>query len=94
MEKGLWSSGRPIFKKEYGGIERVLLVLKRETVWSIRLSTSSSTQHDNSTITSGRATDSPTMPEAGPNARFNQTGWEYWDEDKWIVGSISVTCIE
>ena len=84
------SPGRPIFKKEDGGIERFLLVRKGYSNWSIRPSTSSS----GAWIESGKATVSPTMPEAGPNARFNQTGWEYWDEDKWIVGSISVTCIE
>ena len=90
MEKGLWSSGRPIFKKEDGGIERVLFVKEGNTNWRIRTSTSST----GAWIESGRATDSPTMPEAGPSERLNMTGWEYWSGDKWIVGTISVTCIE
>ena len=90
LEKGLWSSGRPIFKKEDGGIERVLLVPNGITTWSIKTSTSSS----GARITSGRATDSPTMPEAGPSEKMDKAGWVYWAEDKWIVGSISVTCVE
>ena len=90
METGLWSSGRPIFKKEDRGTEMFLYVLKGETVWAIGTSTSST----EGSIKSGKATNSPTMPEAGPSERFNQTGWDYWAGDKWIVGSISVTCIE
>jgi len=92
LEKGLWSIGRPIFKKEDEGIERVLFVPEGKTVWSIRTSTSSRDTWN--WIQSGRATVSPTMPEAGSSERMNRTGWAYWAEDKWIVGSISVTCIE
>jgi len=89
LEKGLWSSGRPIFKKEDGGIERVLFVAKGYSTWSIRTSTSSS----GARIHGGRATDSPTMPEAGPSERLNQIGWMYSDNG-WKEGTISVTCIE
>ena len=90
MEKGLWSSGRPIFKKEDGEIERVLFVKEGNTNWRIRTSTSST----GAMIKSGRATVSPTMPEAGPSERYNWAGWLYSVDDKWIVGTISVTCIE
>jgi len=89
LEKGLWSSGRPVFKKEDGGIERVLFVGEGTTDWSIRTSTSSS----GGWMKSGRATVSPTMPEAGPSEKLNRAGWVY-SSDGWKEGTISVTCIE
>ena len=44
-------------------------------------------------ITSGRATNSPSSPEAGPNVNKDVTRWRYATPE-WKEGDISVTCEE
>ena len=87
LEEGRWSSGRPIFKK-VDGETRFLLVKEGTTVWSI----DDSTTDTGSWIQSGRATNSPSSPEAGPNVRLGVTRWQYGDNGKWKEGNISVKC--
>ena len=86
LEAGKWSSGRPVFKK-VDGEERFLLVGEGKTQWAIRRSTTTNLAF----IISGRATNSPTSPEAGPSDRFGVRRWRYWDGG-WKEGDISVTC--
>ena len=88
MEAGRWSEGRPIFKK-VDGETRFLFVLEGWTVWSIR----SSTTATGAWIISGRGTNSPSSPEAGPSDSEEVTRWRYWDGVKWAEGDISVTCL-
>ena len=86
MEAGKWSKGRPIFKK-VDGVQRFLFVKDGSSSWSIRSSLTAGTY-----IQSGRATNSPTSPEAGPNDRDGVTKWRYWDGSNYAEGDISVTC--
>ena len=88
LEEGRWSEGRPIFKK-VDGETRFLLVAEGDTVWSITDSTTAT----GAWIQSGRATNSPSSPEAGPSVRLGGTRWRYWDGIEWIEGDISVTCV-
>ena len=87
LEVGRWSSGRPVFKK-VGGEPRFLLVEEEFPSWSITDSMTTT----GAKIISGRATNSPSSPEAGPSVRLGWTGWRYGDGSKWIEGDISVTC--
>ena len=87
LDEGRWSAGRPVFKK-VGGEERFLQVGKVENVWSIKTSTTAGRPK----ILSGRATNSPVSPEAGPSVKDGVTRWRYWDGD-WKEGDISVTCL-
>ena len=80
---GRWSEGRPVFKK-VDGEPRFLLV--KEGDWSIR----SSTTATGGWIQSGRGTNSPSSPEAGPSVREGVTRWRY--VPGWKEGDISVTC--
>ena len=87
LEAGLWSAGRPVFKK-VDGEQRFLMVSKAgRTTWSIRNSLNST----GCGIQSGRSTNSPASPEAGPSVREGVTKWRYGD-GSWIEGDISVTC--
>jgi len=90
LEEGRWSAGRPVFKK-VDGERRFLLVKEGRTTWAI----SSSTTGTGTWIESGRATNSPASPEAGPTVRLGRTRWKYWDSDSsgWKEGDISVTCL-
>ena len=89
LDEGKWSAGRPVFKK-VGGEERFLLVGKgeHENGWIIKTSTTAGRPK----ISSGRATNSPESPEAGPSVKDGVTRWRYWDGD-WMEGDISVTCL-
>ena len=88
VEVGRWSEGRPVFKK-VDGETRFLLVREGETTWTIR----SSTTATGAWIQSGRATNSPSSPEAGPSVRLGVTRWRYADgKGGWKEGDISVTC--
>ena len=87
LEEGRWSAGRPVFKK-VDGETRFLLVKEGETVWSIRSSTTATVAW----IQSGRATNSPSSPEAGGSVRLGVTRWRYSDNG-WKEGNISVTCV-
>ena len=87
LEEGKWSRGRPVFKKVEGE-PRVLFVKEGETTWSIRKSVTASEAH----IKGGRATSSPTSPDAGPSDRDGVQRWRYRDGE-WKEGVISITCV-
>ena len=87
LEAGKWSEGRPVFKK-IDGEERFLFVKEGTTTWSIRRSLTAS----EALIESGRATNSPTSPEAGPSGRFGTTRWRFWDGSNFVEGDIRLTC--
>jgi hypothetical protein len=85
---GNWSAGRPVFRHERG--DRVLLVKEGYSYWEIAPTIADTS----SWIKSGRATDSPDQPEAGPSERWGTTGWRYasqgiWEDSK---GTIELTC--
>ena len=86
MEEGRWSWGRPIFKKVDD--KRFLHVIEGLTVWGIQ----SSTTGTGGWIKSGRVTNSPASPEAGPSVRKGVTRWRYYDGG-WKEGDISVKCV-
>merc|ERR1711953_372215 len=88
LEVGRWSGGRPVYKK-VGGQARYLLMPEGSTNWGI----DDSTTGTGAWITSGRGTNSPSSPEAGPSVRLGMTGWEYADGGEWQEGDISVTCL-
>ena len=85
---GMWSEGRPVFKK-INGWSRFLLLHEDSNAWTIRPSTFADGVH----VQSGRATNSPALPEAGPRVGSEVTKWRYWDS-VWREGDISVTCHE
>ena len=85
---GNWSQGRPVFKK-VDREDRFLSVIEEYNVWRILQSPTATA----SRITSGRGTNSPSSPEAGPSDREGVTRWRYGDGGKWTEGDISVTCI-
>ena len=88
LEAGKWSEGRPVFKK-VDGEERFLLVKEEWNRWTIR----GSLTGPGAFIKSGRATISPTSPEAGPCDRNGTTKWLFKDlGNKWVEGDISLTC--
>ena len=87
LEEGRWSEGRPIFKK-VDGETRFLSVKEGKTQWSIRSSTTATVAW----IQSGRATNSPSSPEAGASVKMGVSRWRYWD-GKWTEGDISVACL-
>ena len=99
MEEGRWSEGRPIFAREDGGLidsvlslfvigeARFLIVAEGSTFWAITSSTTDSAPY----IKSGRATNSPASPEAGPSVRDGVTRWRYANNG-FKEGDISVTC--
>jgi len=95
LEVGRWSSGRPVFKKVNGEEPRFLFVPDGGSHWTIKSSTNV-TGATGAFIVSGRATNSPSSPEAGPRHRLGWTGWHYsvqWgDSVHWEEGDISVTC--
>ena len=84
LEAGKWSQGRPVFKKVDGEL-RFLLVEERSIGWYIRTAAGAYTQ-------SGRATNSPTSPEAGPSDKLGWTSWAFAYDGSWVEGDISVTC--
>jgi len=95
LEEGRWSSGRPVFKK-VDGETRFLFVPEGQIAWVIDSSIAAT--HAGSSIFSGRATNSPSSPEAGPSVRLGWTGWKYALGRKgawtgWKEGDISVTCV-
>ena len=84
----MWSEGRPVFKK-VDGKTRFLSVPEGMTTWTIK----SSITVTGAFIHSGRATNSPTSPEAGPSVRLWVTRWQYASGGKFVEGDISVTCV-
>lgn len=90
LEAGKWSEGRPVFKKVDGWFQdRFLFVGEGLSGWTIR----SSLTATGAKIQSGRGTNSPTSPEAGPSDRLGWTNWVYWDGSNWTEGDISITCL-
>ena len=88
LEAGKWSQGRPVFKKVDGEL-RFLFVGDGTTHWII----GSSITATGGFIYSGKATNSPTSPEAGPSNRLGWTNWVFADDGGNLVeGDISVTC--
>ena len=85
----MWSEGRPVFKK-VDGKTRFLSVPEGKITWGIR----SSTTGTESFIQSGRGTNSPSSPEAGPSVRFGTTRWRYTPGSGWKEGDIHVTCVQ
>ena len=88
LEEDKWRRGRPVFKKLDG--ELFLLVANQWSGWSIRTSTTATEPF----ITNGRATNSPTSPQAEASVRFGWTehGWAYSDgKGGWKEDDISVT---
>ena len=90
LEVGKWSMGHPVFKKVEGA-SRFLFVPGGKTAWSIRESTTLR-YNIRTFMTSGKATNSPSSPEAGASARLGFSRWQYWDDGKWNEGFINVTC--
>ena len=88
MEAGKWSSGRPVFKK-VDGEQRFLYVKEGTSYWSIRDSLNITTSLS---MKSGRATNSPTSPEAGPSDRYGVTRWRFWNGANWVEADISLKC--
>ena len=89
LQIGRWSCGRPVYQLINSQVERYLLVRKGKDRWSIQSSTNATT----SFIKSGRATNSPTAPEAGSCLRVGVTKWRYSDSG-WKEGDITVECID
>jgi len=87
LEEGRWSEGRPIFKK-VNGETRFLIVAEGYIVWSITDNTTAT----EAWITSGRGTNSPSSPEAGPSFSEGVTRWMYTstgvqeDGSEWVEG--------
>ena len=83
---GTWSEGRPVFKK-VGGETRFLFIKEGRTEWYV----SGSITGDDTYLVSGRATNSPGSPEAGPSVRSGTTSWRYFDEGnlKKVPGTIN-----
>ena len=87
---GRWSQGRPVYKKVDGDKERYLFVAEGMSYWTI----TDSTEAKDSWILSGRATNSPFQPEAGPSARQGVGGWRFYDGKEFKESEISVACTE
>ena len=87
LEVGRWSEGRPVYKKV--DRERFLVVKEGFSSWLI----DDSTTGDEAFIRSGRGTNSPSSPEAGPSVRLGWNGWVYADGDGWQEGDINVSCL-
>ena len=83
----MWSEGRLVFKKA-NGETRFLLVREGTSGWIIN----SVTTATGAWIQSGKATNSPSSPEAGPRVREGVARWRYWDGSNHVEGDISVTC--
>ena len=87
---GQWSQGRPVYKKVDGDKERYLFVAEGTSYWTI----TDSTEAKDSWILSGKATNSPFQPEAGPSARLGVGGWRFYDGKELKESEISVACTE
>ena len=88
---GEWSSGRPVYKKVDGEEERFLLVNEGYSGWEISPGATSATS---SWIGSGRATNSPLSPAAGPSLRRGWTSWVYADGGEVKEGEVTLKCIK
>ena len=84
LEVGRWSAGRPVFKK-VDGKPWILFVGTGQNDWTIWTGIGAK-------ISSGRATNSPASPEAGPSVEEGVSKWRYWD-GVWKEGDISVKCL-
>ena len=90
LEEGMWSEGRPVFKKTDGRKPQFLLIKEGEFFWSIRASTTAT----GIGIHGGKGTNSPGSPQAGCSAWLGLNGWVFVnDRGKWREGELSVTCL-
>ena len=80
-----------MYKKVDGEEERFLLVNEGYSGWEISPGSTSATS---SWIGSGRATNSPLSPEAGPSVRRGWTQWVYSDNGEVKEGEITLKCIK
>ena len=80
-----------MYKKVDGKEERFLLVNEGYSGWEISPGSTSATS---SWIGSGRATNSPLSPEAGPSVRRRWTQWVYSDAGEVKEGEITLKCIK
>ena len=82
-----WNYGRPVYQKISGKAQEMLIA---ENTWQIRRSTG----ERRTNIRSGKGTNSPSSPHAGPSELDNTQNWLYLDMYNGLVeGDISVTCI-
>ena len=85
--------GRPVYVKLGGEERRYLLVAEGKTSWSVR------TGHIGKLVLleSGRGTNSPGDPGAGPSVRLGVRRWRFWNPlvkegGSLEEGVITVTC--
>ena len=82
--------GSSCVQKVDGDKERYLFVAEGNSYWTI----TDSTEAKDSWILSGKATNSPFQPEAGPSARLGVGGWRFYDGKELKESEISVACTE
>ena len=89
--------GRPVYVKSVGQERHYLLVVEGQSTWSIRSSLEDKTAY----LESGRGTNSPGDPAAGPSVRLGVSSWRFWNflfnfklkgGGGWQEGEITVTC--
>ena len=79
-----------MYKKVDAELERFLCIREEKSEWLISDSPTGTAGY----ITSGKATNSPFLTEAGPSAKLGWDGWRYFDENAAQEGEISVSCTE
>ena len=79
-----------MYKRVDGETDVFLCVVEGSTVWIVTTSTTIQTFK----ISSGKATNSPFLTEAGPSAKLGWDGWRYFGENAAQEGEISVSCTE
>ena len=82
-----WNYGRPVYQKISGKPQEMLIA---ENTWQIRRSTG----EGRTNIVSGKGTNSPSSPHAGPSELDNTQNWLYLDMYNGLVeGDVRVTCV-
>ena len=86
---GNWLDGRPVYKKNEGET-RYLRMEEGLGNWLVSATLVGTGLY----LESGRATNSPGSPAAGPSVRLGREGWRYWDGLEWqdSKGELAVTC--
>ena len=90
---GEWMEGRPVYVKLGGEESRYLMVAEGKTSWSVRTAPLGKLV----LLESGRGTNSPGDPGAGPSVRLGVREWRFWNpllEEGGSLeeGEITVTC--
>ena len=82
-----FSAGRPVF---FNDIKQLYLFVRRgSTTWRVH----NSFDNDSAGLVSGSAPDmNPASARGGYSNRFNQTSWQYSDDNGWHNGDIQVIC--